>query len=388
MSKQRRTKGEGSVFQKHDHPTCPPETDGTRPDHRCQGTWVGRVDLGIIVKGRVRRQVTAKTRRELTPKLEALKREVATGVVGTDSTTAAWLTYWLDNIAVHKVRERTLVGYRSYVTKWIEPTIGHVRLDKLRPDHVRAMHKHMRDAGKSEATVRQAHAILHRALEVAEKERKIMRNPAGDVDPPKVSTKHHAALELHHCRTLLAWAPDVRTRARLACAILMGLRQGEALGLRWDDVDFDAGTVYVHQAAVRLPGEGVQIRGVKSAASVRWVPMVGSVLDTMREWQAVSGGRGFVFGSDDTAADPRRDWQDWKDACEAAGVPAVPLHGARASCASILDALGFSPRLVADILGHAQVMVTQKHYARSYGDQRRAALESMTQAIEKGADDE
>lgn len=358
----RRTRGEGSVFQ------------------RADGMWVGRVDLGLVAGKRVRRQVTAHTRRELTPKLERLKREVASGVIGDDSTVQEWLAYWLDHIAVRKVRERTLMGYRGYCAKWIYPTIGHVKIAKLTATHVRAMHKAMRDAGKAEATVRQAHAILHRAMLVAERERLIMRSPVGDVDAPEVSVKHHAALELHDCRTLLLWAPDLRTRVRLDVAILMGLRQGEALALRWDDVDLDAREVYVHESLARVKGKGLVVGRVKSASSVRAVPMVADVADRLRAWAVECGGEGFVFGGE-RPVDPRRDWQAWKDACAAAGVPDVPLHGARASCASILDALGCSPRLVADILGHAQVMVTQRHYSRSYGEQRRAALEGMSKAI-------
>lgn len=358
----RRTRGEGSVFQRSD------------------GMWVGRVDLGLVGGKRVRRQVTAHTRRELTPKLERLKREVATGVVGSDATVKEWLTYWLENIAARKLRERTLLGYRGYCEKWIYPSIGHIKIAKLTADHVRAMHKVMRDAGKAEATVRQAHAILHRAMLVAERERKIMRSPVGDVDAPEVSVAHHAALDLEDCAKVLTGAPSLGARVRLDVAILMGLRQGEALALQWDDVDLTTNEVHVRQSLTRVKGKGLVLGKVKSAASERWVPMVADVAARMKAWREETGGQGFVFGGE-KPTDPRRDWQAWKDACAAAGVPDVPLHGARASCASILDSMGYSPRLVADILGHAQVMVTQKHYARSYGDQRRAALEGMAKAI-------
>jgi integrase len=372
MTDGRRTRGEGSIFQRKD------------------GLWVGRVDLGIIGNKRVRKQVTARTKRELTPKFRKLQREVEAGIITDDSTVAQWLDYWLDNIAALKLRPRTVDGYRSYIDRWIAPTIGRVRLADLKPDHVRAMHRKMREAGKSEATVRQAHAILHRALHVAEQEDKVARNVAGKVDAPAVSKNHHAALELHHCATLLRHDFDTRTLARLAMAILMGLRQGEALGLCWEDVQFSNGEggeseVYVHQAVYRLKGKGLKVGPVKSAASERWVPMVGKAEETLRAWWVECGepAQGFVFpGVKGGEGDPRQDWQIWKDSLRAAGVPDVPLHGARASCASILDGLGFSGRLIADILGHAQVMVTQKHYTRSYGVQRRAALEQMTKAIE------
>lgn len=365
MAQQRRHKGEGSIYQRES-------------DQR----WVGVVDLGWIGGKRVRKTVTAPTLRELRPRLKALRQRIERGTITDESTVKEWLTYWLDNIAARKVRDRTLVGYRGYADKWIVPTLGRVRLRDLTTEHVRAMHAAIRDAGRSEATARQAHMILRRALVVAEREGKVVRNVAALVDAPSASVKTHAALELADARRLLAWADgqDARTRVRLACAVMLGLRQGEALGLDWREVDLETGEVEVRQALARINGEGLRIGPVKSMASHRRVPMDPATLQAFRDWRAEMPGTGLVFGGD-KPTDPRRDWQAWKDALKAAGCPDVPLHGARAACASIHDALGHSPRLVADLLGHAAVTVTQKHYARSYDDQRRAAVESMAKAL-------
>ena len=362
---QRRHKGEGSIYQR-----------------ASDGRWVGVVDLGWVGGKRVRKTVTASTLRELRPKLKAMRQQIERGTITDESTVAHWLTYWLDEIASKKVRDRTIVGYRGYVNQWLIPNLGKVRLRDLKPDHVRALHRAMADAGKSDATQRQAHMILRRALVVAEREGKILRNPCAMVDAPKVGTAHHAALDLEQARILLRWTDrqDARTRARMGAALLMGLRQGEALGLHWSDVDLGECEVHVHRSLARVKGAGLRTGPVKSTSSDRYVPLVGSMAKALGEWRADSGGRGLVFGGD-TPTDPRADWQWWKDALAAAGVPSVPLHGARATCASILDALGYSPRLVADILGHATVLTTQKHYARSYGDQRRAALEAADREL-------
>lgn len=365
MADHRRHKGEGSIYQR-----------------ASDGRWVGVVDLGWVGGKRVRKTVTAPTLRELRPKLKTMKGQIERGIITDESTVAQWMREWLENIASKKVRDRTLVGYRGYVEQWIVPTLGKVRLRDLRPDHVRAMHRAMADAGRSDATQRQAHMILQRAMKVAEQEGKILRNPCSGVDAPRVGTVHHAALDMEQARALLRWTDqqDARTRARMGAALLMGLRQGEALGLRWDDVDLAAGEVYVHQSLARVAGVGLRIGPVKSTASDRYVPMDDPTRLAFLDWHAESGGVGLVFGGE-SMADPRADWQWWKDALRGAGVPDVPLHGARATCASILDALGFSPRLVADILGHGSVMVTQKHYARSYSDQRRAAVSAAAREL-------
>ena len=380
----RRIRGDGAMFQRHDHPSCPEPVDGRRAKHKCLGTWVARVDLGWIGGKHVRREVSGKTKTAVAARLRDVKREVEAGVTSGAMTTGSWLDHWLDQIAARKVRDRTMVGYRGYAEKWIKPNVGRVRLDRLTPEHVRGMHKAMRDAGKSEATVRQAHMILRRALVVAEREGKVMRNVAALVDAPSASVKTHAALELADARRLLKWADGqpARTRVRLACAVMLGLRQGEALGLDWREVDLDAGEVEVRQALARINNDGLRIGPVKSMASHRRVPMDPATLQAFRDLRSEVTGVGLVFGGD-RPTDPRRDWQAWKDALVAADCPDVPLHGARAACASIHDALGHSPRLVADLLGHAAVTVTQKHYARSYDDQRRAAVESMAKVLDR-----
>lgn len=365
MADNRRHKGEGSIYQR-----------------ASDGRWVGVVDVGWVGGKRIRKTVTAPTLTLLRPKLKALRERVQRGVITDESSVRQWMTYWLDEIASKKVRDRTLIGYRGYVNQWIVPQLGKLRLRDVKPEHVRALHRAMADAGKSDATQRQAHMILQRALKVAEQEGKIARNPCTMVDAPKVGTNHYAALELDDCRRLFRWADqqDARTRARIGLAVMMGLRQGEALGLRWEDVDLTAGEVFVHQSLARITGEGLRIGPVKSAASTRYVPMVGGALDALKDWREESGGKGLVFGGD-RMTNPRADWQLWKDALAAAGAPDVPLHGARAACASLLDALGYSPRLVADILGHASVLTTTKHYTRSYGDQRRAALGALAELL-------
>lgn len=358
----RRVKGEGSVYQR--------ESDGR---------WIGVVDLGWVGGKRVRKTVSAATLQELRPKFRRLKTQVEAGVLTDDSTVAQWLTHWLEEIAPGRVRPRTLQGYQGYVRTWLIPHLGKHRLDRLKPEHVRALHRAMEDAGKSPATRRQAHAILQRALKVAEREGKVSRNVATLVDAPETGKAHYDYLTAIESARVLQAATDA-DRARLVVALLMGLRQGEALALRWEDADLDVGVAHVHRSLARIAGRGLVEGPVKSSASVRFVPMVPAVVEIMEEWRLVTGGQGLVFGGD-SPVNPRRDWQCWKDALSRAGVKDVPLHGARASCASLLREIGYSERVIADILGHAQVSTTQAHYIRSDDRQRREAMESAAAAL-------
>lgn len=356
----RRQQGEGSLYQR-----------------ASDGRWVGVLDLGWVGGKRIRKTVTATTLRELRPKFAAMRREVEAGVLTDTATVGQWLDHWLDKIASAEIRPRTLTGYRGYVETWLKPQLGKRRLDKLRPEHVRALHEAMATAGKSDATCRQAHMILRRALVVAEREGRIMRNPAALVQPPKVGQGRHDYLNAVEAKRVLHYALDVSDRARLAVALVLGLRQGEALGLLWEDVHLvgDGGWVHVHQAVQRRKGEGLVVVPVKSKASTRDVPLIPLMAALLREYRTAVGGAGYVFGGE-SAIDPRRDWQAWKDALARAGVKDVPLHGARASAATLLREAGASERVIADILGHAQVATTQAHYIRSDDEQRLRALDA------------
>lgn len=359
----RRVKGEGSVYQR--------ESDGR---------WVGVVDLGWVGGKRVRRTVTAPTLKELRPKFKALKRQVDSGVLPDDATVEQWMKHWMDTVAGEKNRPSTLRSYQSYVDNWIVPHLGKYRLDRLRPDHIRTLYAVMKADGRPDATRRQVHAILRRALSVAEKDGKIASNPAAKVDAPPVGQGSHGKFTLVEALAILAHMDDEGVCAtRWVCALLAGLRQGEALGLMWVDVDLENRRILIRQAAQRIKGQGIQIVGLKSKASHRWVPMVDPV------WAALSRVPkpervGFVWGGD-KPLDPRKDWQSWVDLLDLAGVPRRPLHAARATCGSLLMEAKVPDTIIAEILGHSNVKVTRDHYLHGDDSMHRAAMGQLNDLL-------
>lgn len=345
---ERRTRGEGSIYQ------------------RADGAWVGVVDLGRVGGKRVRKTVTAPTLKELRPKFKRLKASIESGVMSDDTTVDQWMDHWLEHEVDRKLRPTTAASYRRNVNKWIRPHLGHFRLDRLRPDHIEALYATMQDAGKADATRRQVHAILRRSLVVAERQRRIAYNPATKVDPPPVGKGSHGKFTLPQAKAILRELDrhdDVST-SRWACALLAGLRQGEALGLRWEDVDFVRGVLVIQRSVQQVPNMGLQILPLKSEASYRAVPMVDPVRAALWEERQAEG---YVWGGERPTA-PRSDWAEWKRILELAGVPNRPLHAARATTASLLMEAGVPEKIIAEILGHSQVTVTQKHYL--HGDDK------------------
>jgi integrase len=301
-------------------------------------------------------------------------------VFSDDGTVEDWLTHWLDNIASRRVRERTLVGYRGYVRTWLVPHLGRHRLDKLKPDHIRAMYAAMDAEGKSDATRRQAHAILRRSLVVAEREGRILRNPAALVDPPPVGKNHHVPLTLAEARRVLSALDGDPLAARWACALLEGMRQGECLGLKWDMVDLENRRIRIERELVRITGKGMVLTPPKSDTSKRSIPMLEPVALLL---EAMPRTGEFVFYG--TAMDSRKDWGNWKALLVRAGVcdadaaygdmPA--LHAARGTTASLLHEAGVPDKTIAEILGHSSVQITRQAYIHGNEESHRKAMRAL-----------
>lgn len=372
MTDGRRTRGEGSIFQ------------------RADGLWVGRVDLGLVNGKRARKQVTAKTKRELTPKFRQLQREVEAGILSDSMTVETWLRYWLEKVAPARCRPRTLDGYRTYVDRYLIPQMGKHRLDKLTPAHVRQLYAWMEGEGLSLATQRQARAILQRALKVAVRDGRVGRNVAELVDPPKVPENHHTPLTLDEARKVLRALDGDPLAARWVCALLLGMRQGECLGLRWEDIDFDGGRIYVRHELLRIRGKGLVLTDPKSRTSIRAIPF-GEVAPAVWALERPEHRGEFVFYGNEH--DPKSDWNAWKALLVKAGVcdadaakgdmPA--LHAARTTTASLLDEAGVSDKLVAEILGHSQVQITRRAYIHGNEDRHRAGLGQLSRLLSEGS---
>ncbi|HEX8489362.1 MAG TPA: site-specific integrase [Propionibacteriaceae bacterium] len=353
----RRGKGEGGITQRHDHATCPPRVDGVRPVHRCQGRWVGTLPLP---DSDLRKTMYGRTRKEVKIKLDTARRDRAEHILVTSSPTVeTWLRYWLDTICVERgLKTNTLKSHRSKVEQYLIPHLGRIRLDRLAPEHLRRMYAQMREQGLAEATLRQAHAVLRRALEVAVRERKAARNVAALIDPPKTIRGQRQPLSLADAQKVLHGA-DLRWYV----ALYLGLRQGEALALRWSDVNLDQGFLVISRSLVRKPGAGLIFDTPKSVASHRAVPLPVVVLSRFKvAWaeHLATGGHedALIFNHNGAPLDHRADWQAWADQLSSAGVPHVALHAARNTAASLLEQAGVPDRVVAQILGQTSVKVT------------------------------
>lgn len=390
MASTTRSDGEGSIYY-----------DAAKDRH------VGSYVTGWRDGKPTRRKVSAKSRADCARKLRDLRDKVNAGTLpaGRVPTVGEWLTVWLEHIAAAKVRPNTLRGYRTYVDRYLIPLLGSHRIDRLTPEHVENAWKQLLEVGRPETgesgrpvkplsstSAHQAHRILARALKVAQQRGHVQRNVATMVDAPAVAETEMTPLTKAEARRILAAAEGDRLQARWSIALSLGLRQGEVLGLTWDNVDLDQGVIRVRQALSRQKGVGLVLGPVKSRAGRRVLKIPKVLLAELKAHRKAQSAERLAAGTwwadgdyvfttlEGKPIDPRADWAAWRALLVAAGVDAVRLHDARHTAATFLLAKGVPTRVVMEILGHSQISVTSK-YQHVVDEMQVAAVDAISEEL-------
>jgi integrase len=370
----RRGQGEGSIYQR-----------------KSDGKWVAAVTL----PGGGRKYAYGDSQDEAIAKRDKIKRDMAVGVLPDNATVSEWMDHYFDVILPTKDRHASTIDRnRGYSEIWIKPLLGSIKLQDLQVDHVRLMIRRMQQATSkrtgeplSARTIIKARAVLQAALTQAERDGRVVRNVAKFADPPKLRAEPSLPkLTTDQARKVIDSSTDCRERARLAVALMAGLRQGEALALRWEHVILDpngkGGIVEVRESATRVRGQGMAVGTPKTLRSVRDVDLSPAAAQMLLAWRQESGGTGYVFGHKikgvDEVEDSRRDYELWRVALRRAGVPHVRLHDARGTAESHMASV-VPPWVAAEMMGHDE-KVGRRYYNRSTREQRQLAA-AGTEAI-------
>ena len=212
---------------------------------RADGRFMGRAVVDTP-DGPKRKTVYGATYGGVKKKLNTLRADADRGLVfdAENLTVGEYLARWLSDSVRDTVRQRTYEGYAHMVEKHITPTLGRVKLMKLTPAHVRRLYRERLDSGLSPRTVQYTHTTLNKALKQAVTDGLIPRNPAASVKAPRPRRKEIRPLDREQVRAFLETmgTPGHRLEALYTVAVTAGLRQGELLALKWEDVDLDAGS--------------------------------------------------------------------------------------------------------------------------------------------------
>ena len=352
------------------------------------GSWHGRVTVGNREDGSLdRRHVRGRTKAIVAAKVRELeqKRETQTVTkVGQRWTVEEWLEHWLVEIAQPALRHRAWDAYRVAVRVHAIPALGRHRLEKVRPEHLKALYNHMLASGRSPSTAHQVHRTLHTAFALAVESGYMSRNPATRKIAPQVRKLKVRPYEADEIRSLIDAALQQYGGVRWVIALALGLRQGELLALQWSDVDLERGELtvgysrprprYQHgcnppcdqKHAGKCP-DRIRInpeRGeTKSDASHRTIGMPDELTRLLRAHRLsqdvarTEAGDRWVDGDwmfTSMFGEPLSnigDYRRWKALTKTAGVRDARLHDARHTAATTLLLLGVSERAVIDIMG-------------------------------------
>jgi integrase len=337
---------------------------------RKSGLWEGR----YVGADHRRHSVYGKTKREAQEKLRAALTAADHGIRPATGrvTVGAWLDEWMMTSVEPRNRPRTIGSYRETVNRYIDPAIGRIPLTRLQPEDVAGMLRRLSDRGLSPTTVRYAHAVLRIALGRAVKSGRVIRNVASLVEPPARKTAERRPLTAGQARAFLALVAEDRLAALYSLAIATGMRQGELLALRWEDVDLDGGRLTIRHT-LRLGTR--DLAEPKTERARRTLRLGADSLVALREHrrrqleERLAAGRRWVDGdfvfttSIGTPLDSRNVTKAFQRVLAQAGLPHQRFHDLRHACATLLLEDGEDLGVVSRILGHSQIATTADVYA-------------------------
>lgn len=351
-----------------------------------------------------RHTVYGRTRQDVRDKLKQARDRLDAGAPVKDATqsVADWLARWREtSLAASDRKESTRVLYANLSRRHLEPQpFGAIRLDRLKPSDIDGLVLAMRAKTKgdpprralSDSTIRQTYTVLRAGLDGAVRDGLLARNPAAQVKRPGVERTEAKHLDAAAVAAVLKAATGSRYHSALVLIASTGLRKGEALGLSWDRVDLEAGTLRVAATLGRI-GDRLVLSEPKTARSRRTIPLSPAVVALLRrhrteqksarlraanQWQDC----GLVFTTDlGGPVDPRNLLRVIEVAAKKAGVSGVGVHTLRHSAAVAWFEAGVHIKAVADLLGHSSIAITGDVYGHTSDDTARSAVDGLSEVL-------
>jgi integrase len=307
-------------------------------------------------------------------------------------TLGIFLNEWLTNEHQQHIAHTTYKRYASLSSNHIVPCIGSVELQKVTQVDIQRVLTKMREAGQSPRSQQQARALLSIALGAAVNKDFIAINPVYRVKNPVNKSREMKPLTADEVRRLLQTYKGTLLSARLHIALLGGLRQGEALGLRWQDVDFENGLIHVRVQIQTINGKREFI-GLKTNRSRRSIALTQTTLEALKlhkvlisQFRASAGSEWveneLVFPEvNGMPKSSTIDYQEWRRALKLCGIKSRKLHEARHTAATLMYSQGIGIEVISRALGHSTSAITSKLYVHTDIRPQIAAAKLLEAAI-------
>lgn len=282
------------------------------------------------------------------------------------------------------MKPRTHFRYAELVRLHVEPSLGGTQLAKLRPLHIEELYGALRKRGLSGTTVLQIHRVLHAAFNQAMKWQLLDRNPADAVKAPRKSTQETPSLTAEEIPRLLDAVKGQTVELPTLIGLATGMRLGEVLGLRWQDVDLDASTARVRQTLQVT----MEFDTPKSHRSTRTISLPTFLVEAFKRYKKSQNERRLTLGEawqefdlicergDGQPLRPDTISKQFRTVAKAVGLD-ITFHGLRHTHASLMLAAGADLKVTSSRLGHSSISITADLYTHVASDQDRRAAEAL-----------
>lgn len=347
MIKKRRARGSGSITKRKD------------------GRWVGRYTV-VLPTGEHRVQsVYGRTQDEARKKLtqSTAMRDRGEVANGRGLTVEDFYRIWIDEIVENYLKATTIELYERLFKKYILPIIGKKKLASLNVGDVQKCFNLVK-----KHSVCQAHSVkkaLSSMLDKAKKRRLIFTNPVNDIETPIIKTKAPELWDANQLKHFLEVAKDISPYyVAYAIMAIYGLRRGEVLGIRWEDIDLIGGCIHIRQQVISLNNKP-QVSSLKTDSSIRDLPLNESLVKILKECPRFGGDGLILQTKNGTPIAPRNFYRDFQKVVIWAGLPRIKLHALRHMAACNMRDCNVDIKTCQSILGHATLETTLKIYQHS-----------------------
>ena len=372
----KRANGEGSIRKRKD------------------GRWEGRYTAGHDPESgkAIYKNVLGRTQAEVKEKLKAAIKETQSldFTKAGKYTVGEWMEVWFEDYAKLEVRPSSHQTYRGYIDNHINPNIGDIPLEKLTALDLQKFYKKLLTKGRvdrleakgqpkglSAKTVRNIHQILSSALKLAQEQRIILANPAEGCALPKVEHREMKTLPVEQLQSFLREARESGVFELYYLELATGLRRGELLGLKWEDIDLERGDLRVRRQISRINGEVVEAP-LKTKNAYRTLPLAEDTVSVLLEQKKKVGSSPWVFPSPNGGPiSPDSVLHMLHRVLKRAGLPKVRFHDLRHTFATLALQNGVDIKTVSGMLGHFSAGFTLDTYAHVTSAAQRQAAQTM-----------
>jgi integrase len=346
-------------------------------------------------KGIKRHYLSGKRREDVRDKLAKALSDKADGLVFDAGalTVGEFLDRWLKGVRA-TVRGSTYERHKQLVRLHIRPALGRVKLTNLSAAHVRWFYRERLDSGFAPATVHKMHVVLHKALKAAVADGLIPRNAAAGQKLPRITREELRPLSPEETRRLLQAASGDRLEALYVLAVASGLRQGELLALRWEDVDLEHSIVRVRRTLTREGGK-FSLGEPKTKKSRRGVNLTAAAVEALRahlsrqleEMERMGSlyrPGGLVFSNEVGGIINPSNLRNRSFArlLKRAGLPPTTrFHDLRHTCATLLLSRNINPKIVSEMLGHSSIAITLDTYSHVLPTMQEEAIRALEDVL-------